>query len=63
MVWITLYKFFKEDLPRLDEDHAPLECVQETGDLVYIPDMWGHSVLNLADSIGIAYEMFFKDKN
>lgn len=32
------------------------ECVQRPGDVVYIPENWGHAVVNLADSIAVAYE-------
>ena len=33
-----------------------IECVQRPGDIVYIPENWGHAVVNLADSIAVAYE-------
>ena len=29
-----------------------LRCVQHAGDLVYVPDGWGHGVLNLEVSVG-----------
>ena len=32
----------------------PITCVQEAGDFVYVPAAWGHTALNLEDSIGIA---------
>ena len=33
-----------------------VECVQRPGDVLYIPESWGHAVVNLQDSIGVAYE-------
>lgn len=33
-----------------------MECVQESGDVLFIPEAWGHSVLNLAESVGYASE-------
>ena len=33
-----------------------IECVQGPGDLMFVPDMWGHAVLNEEDSIAVAYE-------
>jgi hypothetical protein len=33
-----------------------LECTQEAGDVVFVPDGWGHATLNLAESIGWAQE-------
>ena len=32
------------------------ECVQHPGDLMFIPDMWGHAVINLKESVGLAAE-------
>jgi hypothetical protein len=30
--------------------------IQRSGDVVYVPEFWGHSVLNLVDSVGAAFE-------
>ena len=35
---------------------AALECVQRPGDIVYVPENWGHAVVNVEDSIAVAYE-------
>ena len=32
------------------------ECVQEAGDVMFVPDFWGHMILNLRESVGIAGE-------
>ena len=34
-----------------------IKCVQNPGDIVYVPDMWGHAVLSTKDetAIGIAH--------
>ncbi|XP_004344477.1 hypothetical protein CAOG_06856 [Capsaspora owczarzaki ATCC 30864] len=40
-------------------EHAPatfLECIQEAGDLMYIPDSYGHGVINMQESLAIAVE-------
>lgn len=36
-----------------------LECVQHPGDMVFVPDMWGHGVINLRESIGVASEFVY----
>ena len=36
-----------------------MECVQYPGDLVYVPDMWGHAVINVRESIGLASEFVY----
>lgn len=33
-----------------------VECVQRPGDVVYVPENWGHAVINTMDSIAVAYE-------
>lgn len=41
------------------ETTGALECVQYPGDLVFVPDMWGHAVINLRESIGVAAEFVY----
>lgn len=38
------------------EGRTVLECVQRPGDVIFVPDHWGHAVLNLETSIGFASE-------
>ena len=53
-----------EDLPH-DTDplvwdlgwESILECVQEAGDILFIPSGWHHGVLNTQESVGIALEL------
>ena len=47
-------RFFREELPRAAE--PPLLCVQRGGDVIFVPNGWGHSVLNLKTSVGYAVE-------
>lgn len=39
---------------QLPTNERPMSCIQEAGDFVYVPAGWGHTALNLEDSIGIA---------
>ena len=34
-----------------------IQCVQGPGDMVYVPEGWGHSTVNLDETIGVAMEM------
>ena len=36
-----------------------LECVQYPGDMIFVPDMWGHGVINLRESVGVASEFVY----
>jgi histone arginine demethylase JMJD6 len=38
-------------------DEQPLECVQQPGDVVYVPAAWGHAVINLEDTVAAAMEI------
>ena len=33
------------------------QCVQEAGDIVFVPSGWHHAVMNLQPSVGIAIEL------
>ncbi len=35
-----------------EESFKPLECIQEAGDLVYLPDQWLHLTFNIGETIG-----------
>lgn len=35
------------------------ECVQYPGDVIVLPDMWGHAVINLRESVGVASEFVY----
>eukprot|EP00039_Didymoeca_costata_P011935 m.170128 g.170128 ORF g.170128 m.170128 type:complete len:96 (+) comp15335_c0_seq16:69-356(+) len=34
-------------------------CIQESGDILFVPEAWGHATMNLAESIGWASEFLF----
>jgi len=36
---------------------AQIECVQHAGDVLFVPDAWGHAVLNVEPSVGFAQEV------
>lgn len=36
------------------------ECIQEPGDVLYVPELWAHGVVNLAESVGVAMEFSLK---
>lgn len=36
-----------------------LHCIQEAGDIVFVPDFWSHATINLEESIGFAAELLW----
>ena len=40
------------------ENHTAFRCVQQPGDLIYVPDSWGHGVLNLGATAGWAKSFY-----
>ena len=48
-------RWFQEEYSKLKQ---PLfECVQEPGDIIYVPEGYGHAVLNLEESLAVAMEI------
>ncbi|KAI6651982.1 hypothetical protein LOD99_4527 [Oopsacas minuta] len=48
--------WYRDDVLNSIEDKGYLGCTQDSGDLLYIPDMWGQAVLNIKESIGFSQE-------
>eukprot|EP00040_Diaphanoeca_grandis_P025275 m.139786 g.139786 ORF g.139786 m.139786 type:complete len:864 (+) comp30080_c0_seq2:305-2896(+) len=45
------------NVERLSEiDGALYSCVQEAGDIIFVPEAWGHGILNLQETVGFAIE-------
>ena len=53
-----VWKWWRESY-RLIAKPKAWECVQNPGDMIFIPDMWGHAIVNLQESIGVASEFTF----
>ena len=34
------------------------ECVQQPGEAMVVPNNWGHAVLNVETSVGVAMELY-----
>ena len=49
-----IYDWFLTEYPALVGAERPLECVQGPGDVMFVPSLWGHGVLYLEDTIGMA---------
>jgi gamma-glutamyltranspeptidase len=49
--------FYETDLKDYEARGVkPLTCVQTAGDIMIVPESWGHGVLNLQESVAIATE-------
>lgn len=50
--------WIEHDLPELkQEGFEPFECVQHQGDVLVVPELWGHAVLNVKTSVAVATEV------
>jgi len=38
----------------------PMECTQQSGDVLFVPEHWTHATFNLAESIGVAYHFVIR---
>ncbi|CAG5080198.1 cupin-like domain-containing protein [Parvicella tangerina] len=55
----TAKNWFEEELPQLQdhlEETQVYQCIQEAGDIVYIPYEYMHTVLNLSEVMGVVFE-------
>ena len=43
-------------LPGKQTAGRTFECVQDAGEVLYVPQSWGHATLNLRQSVGLAQE-------
>lgn len=48
---VSAREYFENILPEASGDPAPLECTLQAGELIYIPQGWWHTVLNLEPTI------------
>lgn len=56
-----IQEWIDKDYQSLAEESKPLECIQEAGDMVYVPLDWGHAVVNLEENtFGYALELLNK---
>ena len=47
----------ENDLPGLEvQGFKPFECHQQPGDVLIVPELWGHAVLNTQDALAVASE-------
>jgi hypothetical protein len=55
----AILPWFKEQYPHDKQlPHTVLyECVQQPGELLFVPDGWSHGILNIETSIGTALEI------
>jgi hypothetical protein len=50
--------FYALHLPELDKRGiVTTTCVQTAGDVILIPESWGHGVLNIQETISVATEV------
>ena len=50
--------WLEHDIRNLMEDgFQPMECIQMQGDVLVVPELWGHAVLNVQDSVAVASEV------
>ena len=53
-----VFKWVEEDVSGLKaQEYEFSECVQQQGDVLIVPELWGHAVLNTQDSIAVAPEL------
>jgi ankyrin repeat protein len=52
-------QWWEQDREASAHQSRPFVCMQYPGDLFFLPDMWGHFVINTKDSVAVAESTFF----
>ncbi|KAK3585952.1 hypothetical protein CHS0354_038494 [Potamilus streckersoni] len=52
----TQIDWFKKVYPNLTDSERPLECIQEEGDILYLPEGTYHGTINLGDTVAIGIQ-------
>ena len=53
--YASMGRWVRDVLPKLP--YAALECTQRAGEVLFVPEGWSHGVVNLANSVGIVFEV------
>ena len=54
---IPMKEWIEKDYPKLAGRAKPLECMQQAGDVLFVPQHWGHGTFNVQESVGLAVEL------
>ncbi|XP_069142317.1 LOW QUALITY PROTEIN: uncharacterized protein [Argopecten irradians] len=52
----TQGEWYKKLYPHLDEAHKPMECIQEAGEILYLPEGTYHGTINLGDTVAVGIQ-------
>ena len=53
---IPFKQWWQEEYPKLSEERKPLECMQRGGDVLFVPNHYGHGTYSVQESVGVAVE-------
>eukprot|EP00117_Sycon_ciliatum_P004031 scpid77172/ scgid8567/ JmjC domain-containing protein 8; Jumonji domain-containing protein 8 len=51
---LSMLQWYLEEYPLLDDVTRPLECTLEPNQLLYFPDRWWHSTINIDESVFVS---------
>lgn len=51
-----VYDWFQVVYPALGENSKPVECIQQPGDVIWIPERWSHATINLGDAVAVTIQ-------
>nr|KAG5708468.1 hypothetical protein BaRGS_026195 [Batillaria attramentaria] len=53
---LLIMEWYKRIYPNLTLQDRPLECIQQAGELIYLPEGTYHATINVGDTIGVAIQ-------
>ena len=46
-------EYMLDEFPQIRSDERPIECIQEAGEMIFVPTGWWHMVLNITDTVAV----------
>jgi hypothetical protein len=59
----TMHDWTDVTLPQLDVDDHPIDCVQRSGEAMYVPAGWLHATVNMGETIGVGGQASWPAQN
>lgn len=59
---MPIKQWLAEEYPKLPKERKPMECMQRGGDIIFVPELWGHGTYTVQESIGVAIEFQGADR-
>jgi hypothetical protein len=54
---VSFNHWLREILPTLPVERRPVGCLQQTGEVLFVPWGWVHATMNIGETIGVGVQV------